>query len=834
MHILLASACVSATPAPPDPPAPTPVVVPTPAPCTISLLFPDADGDGFGGAVGVERCPGPGWVTDGSDCDDSDATVNPAADEVCGGGDEDCDGLVDDSDPSVVDGIPAWRDADSDGFGGGESVLRCDLDGWSTEAGDCDDTADGIHPGAVEVCDGVDDDCDTLTDDADPDLVGGTLAYRDLDGDGFGSDSSLVCAVELGWVEQDGDCDDSDPLVNPGAVEVCGGTDEDCDGSIDDGDPSVVGRLDLYADLDGDGVGAGAAVLHCPGEGWSDVATDCDDTDATVLAAGPLYTDSDGDGFGAGTPVVACPTAGLTADATDCDDGDAQAHPGSTEVCGGGDEDCDGAIDAADDDTFTLFADDDGDGFGGVPASACGDTSGSVVAGGDCDDTDPDVHPGAIDAIACDGVDSDCDPAVPATLEVPWQIPTIGGAIAAAGADATICVAPGLYEERLVIPAGNLAIIGTAGPDATVVDAQGLGRTVTLSGGSTEVTLRGLTFRNGAAVGDQGGNVFIGTGRPVHLEHVVIENGIADEGGGLYADYDCRLTLTDTVVSNNYGASGGGGLFTDWGVATLTRVTLTHNSTDATQGSDGGGMYLRADALVEDTLIADNGPADVGGGGVSSGELLMRRTRIERNDADFRSDALHLAWDATLENVAILDNGVADWTYGALGVRGSVMVALRNVISAGNTREGLYSSSFTSDIVLDIDQCAFVGNSKGVHLSQDYGTTVATVRNTTITGNGVGVDINDSTLVTFDVMYSNLWGNTTDLQDEAAFTPGSDGNLSVDPGFVAFDGSQPASTWDLQLTPGSALIDAGAPAVMDADATRSDIGPYGGPSSTAW
>jgi len=112
----------------------------------------DADGDGFKSA----ECGG--W-----DCDDGDASVHPEATETCDGVDDDCDGTIDNA------GEQTWfRDADGDGYGdsdNAEVLVGCDLDGWSLDGGDCDDGDDAVHPGAEEVCDGVDNDCNGEVDE---------------------------------------------------------------------------------------------------------------------------------------------------------------------------------------------------------------------------------------------------------------------------------------------------------------------------------------------------------------------------------------------------------------------------------------------------------------------------------------------------------------------------------------------------------------------------------------------------------------------------------------------------------------------------------------------
>ena len=124
---------------------------------------PDRDGDGWGGTgAGQRACePIPGSTTVAGDCDDSDASVYPGAQETCDGVDEDCDGQVD---TPVPPDAPTWYpDQDGDGWGAiGAGVVGCDApsDLLST-GGDCDDTSALVHPGALEQCEnGTDDDCD--------------------------------------------------------------------------------------------------------------------------------------------------------------------------------------------------------------------------------------------------------------------------------------------------------------------------------------------------------------------------------------------------------------------------------------------------------------------------------------------------------------------------------------------------------------------------------------------------------------------------------------------------------------------------------------------------
>lgn len=132
---------------------------------------------------------------------------------------------------SADSGARCFDDADLDGFGDPGAPTGC-AGRAVTNAEDCDDTLFSVHPGAPEVCNGRDDDCDGFTDDADDDLVDGIPFWADADADGFGGDTLVsACSADApGVALVDGDCDDTDATVNPDADEGCSGVDLDCDG----------------------------------------------------------------------------------------------------------------------------------------------------------------------------------------------------------------------------------------------------------------------------------------------------------------------------------------------------------------------------------------------------------------------------------------------------------------------------------------------------------------------------------------------------------------------------------------------------------------------------
>ncbi|MGB1247682.1 MAG: MopE-related protein [Chitinophagales bacterium] len=376
-----------------------------------NTYYADTDNDGYGDPSGttMTSCSTPaGFVLDNTDCDDTNAAINPGAAEICDGLDNDCAAGVDDGLPSNT----FYADTDNDGYGDAAASLDTCLvaapAGYVTDNTDCDDTNGNVHPNAAEPCDGIDNNCVGGIDEG-----GLNTYYADTDNDNYGDPNGatmMACNPPAGFVLDNTDCDDTNPAINPGATEIGGnGTDEDCDG------------FDAVVDLDGDNftndvdcddnnntVYPGAPEL-CDG-----LDNDCNNQIDEGLTTNTYYLDLDNDGYGdAAISIDVCNAtapAGYTADNTDCNDNNSTINPGAPEVCNNADENCNNQIDEGLTE-YTFYFDGDNDGYGDAAISVMqcdfNAPAGYVSNDDDCDDTDSNLNPDQ--AEICDGIDNDCN-----------------------------------------------------------------------------------------------------------------------------------------------------------------------------------------------------------------------------------------------------------------------------------------------------------------------------------------------------------------------------------------------------------------------------------------
>ncbi len=409
----------------------------------LNTYYMDSDNDNYGDVnIPIDTClmiPPTGYVSNALDCDDTNNQVNPLGMEICDSADNNCDGQIDEGLPTTT----YYIDTDNDGYGNINMPLDTCLSaapaGYVANALDCDDDKVLINPDAVEICDGLDNDCNGQIDEG----LTVTTYYPDTDNDGYGDAMSTdvlqdTCLLSppLGYVANDFDCDDTNNAINPDAIEICDGIDNDCNGLIDDGLTITTYYLDNDGDSYGDAnISLDSCAIIAP-TGYVTNSLDCNDNDGNIhpaiaeicdaidndcngliddgLPKNTYYLDSDGDNYGdlnfMVDTCISMPPTGYVINPYDCNDLDFNLNPDALEVCDDIDNNCNGFVDEGLP-LNTYYFDNDQDGFGDINTAieVCYSTPplGYVTNDIDCDDSNAFIYPGAVE-VSDNGIDEDC------------------------------------------------------------------------------------------------------------------------------------------------------------------------------------------------------------------------------------------------------------------------------------------------------------------------------------------------------------------------------------------------------------------------------------------
>jgi len=631
------------------------------------------------------------------------------------------------------------------------------------------------------------------------------------------SECSTSDADGDGYTTQDGDCDDSDASINPGAAERCDGIDSDC---YDADEPYAT----WYLDEDDDG--------------WGDIVQSvesCSQPSGTTFRTG------------------------------DCDDGDASRYPTHAEICNGLDENCDGIADNGLGERF--YRDADGDGFGSMNDVSCGAKSGYSSVRGDCDDTRKDVYPGAAD-LNGDGRDQDCggfDGPQPQLGFGKNPATSLQAALDSAQAGATIWVGPGTYTSiNTLFPSINLRLMSTHGRNFTVFDAQKKGRILSIiAGNSSSSLVDGFTIQNGSMVGEDGGGLLIENSSPVLQNLAFQSNQTSGVTGLLYVGNGGALALKQSdaqlhsvtfhqnsalspLPPSEQTGGWGGALYVEGGHPILSELEASKNnavkggavfgtethlelrSVQLSQNTASGGaeaFYIQLTELeLYDAEISDHTDpgtdvayADWSKSWIAdlnfhnnAGAMMLRDGMARVTDSTFQDNSHSVLF----MNVGYAINDV-QYPYSLL--RNSVM--LNNVESIDGSSGALWIDGYVR-----VEYNSFVGNSDAeggcIYIAGG-----SALLDSNIFAYNVGYDVQVGVASPPFMSFNNFYNLTSEISPSLLEMDTS--NTHLEPRLVTWANNNTLNSVDVHLLPDSPLLNTGNLAYTDADGSRSQPGAYG-------
>lgn len=571
--------------------------------------WPDNDGDGLGDSTAdpTLHCANPeGFVDNNDDCDDTD------------------------DDPTASNPVLRYPDQDGDGFGGPVAELVC--------------------PGGTDHVDN-DDDCN----DTDPDITTPTVVYTDNDNDGFGVGDPLPAQCPApGFVQIAGDCDDTNPNINPDATQdPCSLVDQDCDAATPFG-PVNLNQASAHPTINDavDAATGGGVIEVCPGHHAPFTVSE----DVTIVGLGAtrdevIVTASSV----AARATTATVTAGVTLTLRNLTLADGGGTPVASDHLGG-----------------NLYL------LGGaqVTLENVRVTKGLATTGGG-------IYTSELAELTLHDVEIDANHA-----------DLGGGGIYARGSTLQLTGATIIHVNEATsggsasAGGGGLYLLGsTAHAESTVIvesnaSDSGGGMLVdegAWSGGilrsNTSTVTGGNAFLSGSSLSDSnvlngntgvlGGGVYMislpngeGADGASRLTNVNIEGNVAATGGGGVASSGRNIVEACTLHDNQAlgggaGTGDGGGLYHATGVITLTDTTITDN----VAGGLGGGAFIDGRVNANDIVVADN-QADIGGGIYIDVTLLggsITTSTFTGNDATLTGGAMHVTANNATSTVTLTD-----------------------------------------------------------------------------------------------------------------------------------------------------------------------------------
>lgn len=635
-------------------------------------------------------------------------------------------------------------------------------------------------------------------------LLGGLAACQES--------AETVDADHDGISAEEGDCDDTKSTVYPGAVEVCNGVDENCNGTVDEGLPLIP----FYADQDEDTFG--------------------DASQVTYFCGTP-------DGL----------SSALVDRAGDCDDTNPLIHPGVVETADGVDNDCNGITD--DTASGVWYQDADRDGFGTPDSTAPEARDGYIQSRGDCDDTDPAIHPGANDP-SSDGVDQDCGGTSGPEPHVglsPESATSLQAALQAAQPYATVWVGPGDYKESNVSFFGKpVTLASTHFAVKTSVDGDTIGTVFNFDSGEQSYSILD-GFRVSGAPATSNGAIYINLSSPTIRNTRLTQNGItainihsgnpllfnlyfqSNTGidGGAIAAYQSQVTLTSSNFLRNRAGTAGGAIY-----ALESTLSIENSVFEGNLASSGGAIASSASILELNRLTFSHNLSTNRGGAlyIDQSTFNLTDSRLEKNGAFYDGGAIfasgsqiEMLRDELYENYGYYAGGIELWNSTA-HLSNLQLLGNLGVLNGGGLR------ILCSDVSLT--QSTLVGNIStrdggGIYYFQCKDLGQLTIDSSILFDNAASALFTgreDKAVMNVEVTHSLVYNSQSEAIPEAPVNEAvlSEGNLAEDPQFMNFTPDRNPYNDDLHLQPDSPAWSLSGNQGDNSSVVRVELGAFGG------
>lgn len=430
-----------------------------------------------------------------------------------------------------------------------------------------------------------------------------------------------------------------------------------------------------------------------------------------------------------------------------------------------------------------------------IPCTDCDEDG--VAATEDCDDTNPDIKPGA-EEILCDTIDQDCDGRDGAEtdalvcLDGSCVYDSIAQAINQADSGSTILVCPGEYDEsNLTIDNGELSLKSVAGPEETIINANGRFQSVfrfTDAANTGLYGIEGFTLKGGRPT-LYGGGLFVESASPRVKDCIIEQNTAGPLGAGVYLA-NSNASFENVIIRANASSDDAGGVYAFLGSPTFESCRIENNSA----GDVGGGVSLDGSAATFQNTIFQSNSADNAGGAfeLAAGSVVTIRNSLFVQN--FSPDGAAIFMSSVDSDMKIYQSVFAN-NLGGTGL----------VRAAGKTAPTALPGAIVADIGSMTIQSSILAYNAGCNLS----VTTAEV----------------------DISYSSVYNKEGGCVSNGITLPTS--VSTAEPGFLSYAGATGGPT-DYHLALASTLINKGAPDVLDVDGSVADPGIYGGPNGGDW